>query len=173
MRWRLAGYGLAAAILMSGVPALAQGQSPKAQNPTSKSQSATAKDHANHVTLLGCLEREKDYRARVGATKGGPLGSNVGQANEFVLSSAKAAPANGTALTRKEAVATAGENGDYELTGKTEADLKQAIGRQIEVIGMVQPFDVHESAKDSRDRLPRLMISSWHRVADSCAGTKK
>jgi hypothetical protein len=165
MRSRLAGCGLVAAILLAGVPAVAQ--------QGAKSPGATAKADKNQVTLLGCVESEKDYRARLGAAKGGPLGTTVGQADEFVLSSAKAAPANGAALTRKEAVATAGENGDYELTGKSEADLKQAIGRQIEVVGVVQPFEVHESAKDSRDRLPRLMISSWHRVADSCAGAKK
>jgi hypothetical protein len=151
MRSRLARFGVVAALLLPAAPAGAQQQ----------------------VSLIGCVEPEKDYRSRMSATKGGPLGTDVGQGNEFVLSSAKAAPANGSAQTRKEAVATSGQSGDYELTGKTEPDLKQAIGRQIEVIGVVQPFEVHDSAKDSRDRLPRLMVSSWHRVADSCGGQKK
>jgi hypothetical protein len=151
MRSRLARLGAVAALLLAAAPARAQQQ----------------------VTLIGCVEPEKEYRSRMNATKGGPLGTDVGQGNEFVLSSAKAAPANGSAQTRKEAVATSGQSGDYELTGKTEPDLKQALGRQIEVTGVVQPFEVHDSAKDSRDRLPRLMVSSWHRVADSCTGQKK
>jgi hypothetical protein len=163
MRSRLA--ACVASLLIAASAAAQQIPTPQSRNPNPKGK--------GEVTLIGCVEPEKDYRTRLGAAKGGPLGSTVGQADEFVLSSAKPAPANSAALTRKEAVATAGENGDYELTGKSEADLKQAIGRQIEVIGVVQPFEVHESAKDSRDRLPRLMISSWHRVADSCAGAQK
>jgi hypothetical protein len=153
-----------AALLIAVPVAAQQTRTPQSQNPN---------PNRSEVTLVGCVEPERDYRNRFGAAKGGPLGTTVGQADEFVLSSAKPAPANGAALTRKEAVATAGESGDYELTGKPEADLKQVIGRQIEVIGVVQPFDVHESAKDSRDRLPRLMITSWHRVGDSCATAKK
>src|SRR4051794_9019347 len=83
MRIRLAGCGLVAAMLVAGVPAMAQqGQAPKAQTPTAKSSSPTSKAEANQITLLGCVESEKDYRARLGAAKGGPLGTTVGQADE-------------------------------------------------------------------------------------------
>jgi hypothetical protein len=141
-----------------------------AQTPNPKAQSPKPKTSTGEVTLIGCVEPEKDYRNRLNAAKGGPLASGAGQSNEFVLSSARPGPANGEKLTAKEAVATAGQRGDYLLTGKTETELKQAINREIEVVGIVQPFKANESAKEARDRLPRLAISSWHPVGDFCPG---
>jgi hypothetical protein len=152
MASRLATWGAVAALLLGAAPAFGQ----------SKSNGKTAGD----VTLIGCVELEKDYRARMDAKKGGPAASGAGQGNEFVLVSAKPEQAQ----TRREAVATAGQSGDYMLTGKTERELKSAVGRQIEVVGTVAPFEVHESAKDSRDRLPQLVISTWHPVNDYCPG---
>ena len=39
---------------------------------------AAAKTAANEVTVVGCVEREKDYRERMAKGKGGPLGTGIG-----------------------------------------------------------------------------------------------
>jgi hypothetical protein len=162
MRSTLARYGVVTALLAGSASATAQ----QTSSPKSDDRNANKKE----VTLVGCVEPEKDYRARLSAAKGGPLASGVGQSNEYVLSSAKPMPANGAELTPKEAVATSGQSGDYLLTGKPETELKQAIGRQVHIVGTVAPFPANESAKDARDRLPRLTISTWHQVGDFCPG---
>lgn len=162
MRSRL--VGCVAALLIAASTAAGQ-------IPTAKTQAPKPKGKAE-VTLTGCVEPEKDYRNRLSAAKGGPLASGVGQSNEYVLSSARPMPADGSALTQKEAVATSGQSGDYLLTGKPENELKRAVGRQIHVIGVVEPFKANESAKDARDRLPRLMISTWHQIGDFCPAAK-
>jgi len=150
-------------------------QTQKAQSPEAKAQSPTPKAQAaakGEITLIGCVEQEKDYRARLDAKKGGPLASGAGQKNEFVLSSSTSAPANGSDKTPKEAVATAGLSGDYLLGGKPESELSKYVNRQVEVIGVVEEFRANKNAKEDRDRLPRLTISRWHPVGDYCPAKK-
>lgn len=155
MRGTIATWGFAAALALTAMPAAAQ--------------SAKAKEIApKEITLIGCVDTEKDYRTALDARKGGPLGSGAGQSNEFVLVKSTAAPKNGEKQTSKEAVATAGLQGDYLLGGKTEDELKRYIGRQVEVVGVVEPFRANKNAKEDRDRLPRLTISAWHPVGDFC-----
>ena len=73
----------------------------------------------------------------------------------------------------KEAVATAGLSGDYMLSGKTENELAKAVNREIEVVGIVEEFRANKNAKEDRDRLPRLAISTWHPVGDFCPAGKR
>ena len=115
------------------------------------------------VTLVGCIELEKDYRARLHATKGGPLGTGLGQGNEFVLSASTPAPG----AKGGKAVA-----GDYSLTGKLEAELLRQIGKQVEIVGTVKPFSAPHSAEDARDRLPQLVVELWHPFSDFCPQSK-
>ena len=49
-----------------------------------------------NVTLVGCVELEKDDRARIGAGRGGVLGTGAGVGNEFVLTNATLATATAT-----------------------------------------------------------------------------
>jgi hypothetical protein len=158
MAGRLATWGAAAALVCTALPAAGQ--------------SKTAKD-TSEITVIGCVELEKDYRAALGAAKGGPLSSGAGQKDEYVLVASKAAPATGSTQTQQEAVATAGLSGDYLLSGKTEDELKRAIGRQVEVVGKVEPFRANKNAKEDRDRLPRLSITTWHPVNDFCPAKTK
>jgi hypothetical protein len=162
MRGRLDLFGAAAVIAMA-LPAAAQSQANK--------ETASAAKSGSPVTLVGCVQLEKDYRADLSAKKGGPLGSGVGQGNEYVLVNAKPAT-TGEHQTRQDTIATAGEQGDYMLTGKTEDGLKRAIGRQVEVVGTVEPFRPNRNATEARDRLPRFAITTWHTVQDYCPGTR-
>jgi hypothetical protein len=161
---KLVALGGAVALALA-IPAGAQTH--EAHNPPS------ARNNGYEVSVIGCLMLEKDYRADLNAKKGGPLASGAGQSNEYVLVKAKPAAANGERQTRTEAVATAGQQGDYMLTGKPETELKAALGRQVEVVGIVQPFRANENAKEDRDRLPRLAITAWHPVQDYCPASAK
>ena len=114
------------------------------------------------VALIGCVEMEKDYRARMEAGKGGVLGTGVGVDNEFVLVNAKAVP-----TPRGQRAAGGPMGGDYSLTGRHEPELLRAVGRQVEIVGTVEPIEAHTSAKDAKS-LPRLTITLWHPVADFC-----
>jgi hypothetical protein len=111
---------------------------------------------ANEVALVGCIELERDYRARKDAGRGGVLGSGVGVGNEFVLSNAK--PAAG-----RRAGATPAPPGDYELTGRLERDFLRHVGRQVEVVGTLEKND---------DGLDRINVSLWHPVGDYCPPAK-
>ena len=172
MRNRLA---VSAALLTFALATTAYGQAtkPNAQSPKPNVQSPTPTAQSpKTITLIGCVEPEKDYRARLQAKNGGPLASGIGQSNEFVLSASTSAPANGSNKTPAEAVATAGLSGDYLLTGKPENELSKYVNRQVEVIGVVEDFRANKNAKEDRDRLPRLTIARWHPVGDYCPAKK-
>lgn len=158
MRCRITTWAATAALLSATVPAAAQTKDAK----------------GDHVDLIGCVQFEQDYREALGAAKGGPLGSGAGQGNEYVLVAGKAAPERGITSTNASPRGTAGESGDYLLTGKSEDELKRAVGRRIEVVGEVLPFRANKNATEDRNRLPRLSITAWHPVQDYCtpAGRK-
>lgn len=163
MATRLALCGLGAALILAAAPAA--GQAPTTKTP------ASAKN-GYEVTVIGCVEPERQYRADLKAKPGGPLGTEIGQGDEYVL--VKARPISNPQDGSPRVAPTSGEQGDYLLTGKTEKDLKEAIGREVEVVGIVQRFHANDSAKEDRDRLPRLAITTWHPVQDYCpaAGRK-
>lgn len=115
------------------------------------SQAQAARD--GEVTLIGCVELERDYRARKESGRGGVLGSGVGVGNEFVLSNAKPAPAG-----RRGGGAAGGTGVDYQLSGKLEKDFLRYVGRQVEVIGKVE----------TGGAMSTINVSLWHPVGDYC-----
>ena len=120
---------------------------------------AQEKPPANEIAVIGCVELERDYRARKESGKGGVLGSGVGVGNEFVLTNARriAAPGRG----RGAALGTSGTPGiDYSLTGRLERELLRSVGRQIEVVGVIED--------GKQDDLQVLEINLWHPVSDFC-----
>jgi hypothetical protein len=137
---RVAGLGIGLAVMIACLPAAAQ-------TPASKE---------SEVTLVGCVELERDYRARKESGRGGVLGSGVGVGNEFVLSSAK--PPQG----RSRAAGAQAAAGDYELTGRLEKDFLRHVGRQVEVIGTIE----------KGEEIDRINVTLWHPVGDYCPGAK-
>jgi hypothetical protein len=100
-------------------------------------------DRGKEVRIIGCVQWEKDYLKR----------SRIGDDNEFVLTMVK------PDATRK---ATA-----YSITGDREKELGRRIGQQIEVIGVVE-----DEGKPDADRfgdLPRIKMTAWVPIKDSCA----
>jgi hypothetical protein len=142
MKSRLAGVSVGLAMLIGlpqGVHGLAQEQ----------------KETPKEVTLIGCVELERDYRARKDTGRGGVLGSGVGVGNEFVLSNAK------PGRTRRGGPTAPA--GDYELTGRHERDFLRHVGRQVEVVGILEKSD---------DGIDRIDVSLWHPVGDYCPPAK-
>ncbi len=142
MRKRIAAFSAGVALALSCLPATAQ---------------APQTDKQSEVTLVGCVEMEKDYRARKEAGRGGVLGSGVGVGNEFVLSGAKPVPG------RRGAGAPSSAATDYEVTGRLERDFLRHVGRQVEVVGTLEK---------NADGLDRINVTLWHPVDDYCPSAK-
>ncbi len=141
---------------------LSAGLNAQAQAPAAK---------PGEVTVIGCLQREADFRRITNSGRGGTLGTGVGQGNEYVLSNAMApdaAPirANTRRANGQAPVATSGAAAKhYMLTGKLEDNMLRDVGRMVEVVGTV------ENGKSAAD-LARLTITVWHPVGDYCPATK-
>lgn len=144
---------------------------------------ATAALAPNEVTLVGCVEFEQDYRKRMAAGRGGALGSGVGANDEFVLTNTRPAASlvgttgSGSTQARNAGRATAGNAGSsgsgggvYTLTGPQEKNLKRDVGRQVEVVGVIENAGKPETGAELTDisDLPRIAIKTWHPVNDFC-----
>jgi hypothetical protein len=91
------------------------------------------------VRLIGCVQREKDYRDQHDAGDGrGGLG------NEFILINASRA---GTGVSTLEEVDCSHHTmGDaYELTGRHEEEIEPLVGRRVEVTGFIKGAEVEAS----------------------------
>ena len=90
----------------------------------------TIKTPKTSVSLVGCLQREADYRRQHNSGKGGFLGFGGGLGNEYVLINASRDPRRGF-----RDCATAGGGEAYELTGSEEGDLKSFVGQRVAITG--------------------------------------
>jgi hypothetical protein len=147
------------------------------QKPATPAAAPAAPAAANgEITLIGCLQRESDYRKIAKEGAGGILGSGLGTGDEYVLTAARPAPAAGGATAKApgangNAVGTAGTRGtDYSLSGSLEKELATGVGRMVEVVGVVEQKGDKPADGKAADpgELPRVKISVWHPVADFC-----
>ena len=139
---------------------------------TAKAQDKALKANERNVVvnIVGCVEREADYRKQIGEGKGGPLNSGVGAGNEYVLRCAKSVPDGAVSTKTLESTGRAGAEDIYSVTGKSEDELKSELGRQVDVTGYVEVAKSGGSLK-VRD-LSRLHINKWSRVAEACPKAK-
>ena len=93
------------------------------------------------IYLVGCIQRETDYRRQQGIVKGGFLGTGAGSGDEYVLVNAS----RGTDGTTGDCAASAGGDA-YELTGPGESDLEPFIGQRVAISGMLKEADVDPTA---------------------------
>ena len=104
------------------------------------------------VTVVGCVQRETDYRQARDAGRGGVAGTGVGAGNEFVLADASSASST-TASARpgSEPNAPTGTSGSaamtYELSGPNEGQVAQYVGRRVEISGKVKPAETSASGQ--------------------------
>ena len=143
-----------AAVMALSVVAFAQaaGQAPaepQAGGAASAQTKAGATAPAQQTTLVGCVQREADYRRAQDAGKGGVAGTGVGAGNEFVLinASMSTAPAAGSPAATSGSAAgtptgTGGSAGSaYELTGPNERQAEQYVGKRVEIMGTLKPAE--------------------------------
>lgn len=115
-----------------------------AQEPVITSQS--------EVTLLGCVERESDYRARLNT----PLGGVITE-SDVVLTRAVA---DGSPATPELA-------GDYSLTGVLEPQLLNDVGQRVKIVGFIEDMATHITPRNTTT-LRRLFIKVWQ-PAGACS----
>ncbi len=115
-------YAVVTSAALSGAVALAQ----------SNDQTARAiETEDTPVTVVGCVQKESDYRRMNDSGAGGVLNTGAGTGNEFVL-----VDSAGDCATLAPGAAA------YELTGKGEPGLKPFIGRRVEISGTLKGGDV-------------------------------
>jgi hypothetical protein len=92
---------------------------------------------ATPISVVGCIQRETEYRRQNNSGKGGFLGFGGGLGNEYVLVNASrgADGVFGDCTT-----ATGGEA--YELTGSAEGDLKEFVGQRVAIAGIRKEAEV-------------------------------
>jgi hypothetical protein len=94
----------------------------------------TSKTPKTPVSLIGCIQREADYRRQHDSGKGGFLGFGGGLGNEYVLINTSGRG------SRDCATARGGEA--YELTGSEEGDLKPFVGQRVAITGMRKAAEI-------------------------------
>jgi len=126
--------------------AFSLGVSAFAQTPAQDPGRATTTAPAERVTIIGCVQKEADYRRGNDAGRGGVVGTGLGTGNEFVLVNATAGgtvmpSAVGTSgSTAASTIREAAENAtmSYELSGPQESKLEAYAGRRVEITGMLK-----------------------------------
>jgi len=124
----------AAAVLAMGIAAFAQTTEPR---PTSDTARAGRQAEAE-VTLVGCIQREAEYRKASESGRGGPAATGLGLGNEFVLVNATRTTAGAAPSTTVSDCAATGSGEAYELTGSRERDLAKFVGRRLEITGTLK-----------------------------------
>jgi hypothetical protein len=115
-------YAVVASAALTGAVALAQ----------SSDQSAREiETEDTPITVVGCLQKESDYRRMNKSGDGGVLNTGAGTGNEFVL-----VDSAGDCATLAPGAAA------YELTGKGEPQLEQFLGRRVEISGILKGGDI-------------------------------
>ena len=117
--------------------ATAQGQDPRGANAPQQSTAA-----AQQVSVIGCIQREADYRRARNQGRGGVAGTGVGVGNEYVLVNASMAPAAGRTAAAGAPTGTAGTTAEYELTGANEKQASSFVGKRVEISGMLKAAEV-------------------------------
>jgi hypothetical protein len=98
--------------------------------------SQTAAAAPQRVTVVGCVQKESDYRKAKDAGRGGAAGTGIGAGNEFVLVAASMSTGSAAGTAGTTGGSTAGI--DYELTGPNEGQLTAHVGKRVEITGMLK-----------------------------------
>jgi hypothetical protein len=87
------------------------------------------------VTLVGCIQREADYRKTHDLNKGaGKTGIGLGRGDEYILINAS----RGATASANIDCSFQGSTEAYELTGRHEHDLKPYVGKVVQISGTMK-----------------------------------
>jgi hypothetical protein len=134
---------ISAAVLLAGNMAVFAQATPQApaSPPRPTTQAPQQSGAGQTVTVVGCVQREEDYRKANNLGRGGAAGSGVGAGNEFVLANAMMSSAAGGAAAPGAPTGTGGTNTAYEVTGPNEGQLARHVGNRVEITGMLKPAE--------------------------------
>lgn len=93
------------------------------------------------ITLVGCIQREADYRRTHDLGRGGVAATGLGRGNEYVLINASRAGSSGAAARADLDCSFEATTEAYELTGDRERDLEPFVGRVVQINGMLKEAD--------------------------------
>jgi hypothetical protein len=128
-----------AAVVIGGSMAVFAQTTGQAKPATPTTQAATPQG-GQAVTVVGCIQREEDYRKANSLGRGGVAGTTVGAGNEFILANATMSPpAGGGAAAPSASTATAGVA--YEVTGPNEGQLAKHVNQRVEISGTLKPAE--------------------------------
>jgi len=153
MKFRRAWLALAAAVLTSSGSIAHANSYPGSF--AARQSTSTTRIEKTPITLIGCIQRESDYRRAHDIGRGGAVGSGIGSGDEFVLINAwrirsADSPVRDDIDCSHETTAEA-----YELTGRGEDDLKPLVGRAVMITGILKKADVEEPVGTSGIDAPR------------------
>lgn len=116
-----------------------QGATPSGQSTQPRTTAQRDTQSGSPITLIGCVQREADYRKATDKGRGGPAATGLALGNEYVL--VNAMPATGSANSQAADCSAATGGSAYELSGSKEGDLAQYVGRRVELVGMMKNSD--------------------------------
>ena len=150
------GYGatIVGAALLASATAFAQ--TTTAPNTTTTSSSTTRAQRespAQPVTLIGCVQKESDYRKAHNIKKGGGMNMGIGDGDEFMLINATRVSGGVPAVTTV-GDCTGGSGEAIELTGPKEEQFKNFVGKRVEVSGTQKRARIDASGRPTGGSAP-------------------
>lgn len=174
MRRNLFGCALAGALAVTAtVAAQNPPQQPTPRTPTTQDPART-QDQARMVTVEGCLMREADVPGRRPN-----IAERAGITEDYILTSTRmvkgSAPQGGTAAQARPGdtpTGTAGTQGAmYEVEGINDDQLKQHIGRRVQIDGTFENVDRARATPERgtpADDLVEIRGTAIRQVAGDC-----
>jgi hypothetical protein len=126
-----------AAVLSSAV-AFAQSTQPAFPQPAGQ----VGDEDETPISLVGCVQREADYRRAHDLGRGGVAATGLGRGNEYVLINAARMDSSGTAQPGSANCSPDATAEAYELTGSREPDLERFVGQVVHINGMLKEADI-------------------------------
>ena len=134
--------------LLASTTAFAQGTTTTSSTTTAKSDSP-----AQPVTLIGCVQKESDYRKAHNIKKGGGLNMGIGDGDEYMLINATRV-SGGVPSVTGVGDCTGGSGEAIELTGPKEEQFKNFVGKRVEVSGTQKRARIDASGRPTGGSAP-------------------
>jgi hypothetical protein len=142
-----------AAALLASTTAFAQTTAPNTTTTSSSTTTAQRESPVQPVTLIGCVQKESDYRKAHNIKKGGGLNMGIGDGDEFMLINATRVSGGVPSVTTL-GDCTGGSGEAIELTGPMEEQFKNFVGKRVEVSGTQKRARIDASGRPTGGSAP-------------------
>jgi hypothetical protein len=154
MRYVLAS-ALAGAVMAAAGSAA---QTPPPQEPKAQVPAAQGTQESQMATVEGCLMREADVPGRKPNVV-----ERAGVAEDYILTAAK--------VVKGAAPSGVGARGMFEIEGISEDQLKQHVGKRVQIVGSFQNVDRAQATPERAtpaDDLPEVRGTTIRAVSGEC-----